>query len=235
MKDLRVTGNGIKETLECNPYIWYFAGAMAVFFTIVGIAGNLFTIVALLRNSSLRKRTTTKFVVSLAISDLLFCSINTLSNAVLFNSVMLYELELCKLLTFFFYANGAVSLFNLVLITFNQYILICRNDKYDKIYTKFNICLMILFVYGYAYGMMALPFSGVWGDIKPMPHKPYFCTIISKNENEGNPKSFFFLMAFFIPLLTITACYCAIYRKMKNAQMEMAKYLPNSLDKSEGK
>ena len=231
---LRLTGKGIKEILECNKYVWYFAGAMAILFTIVGVVGNLLTIIALLRNSSLRKRTTTKFIVSLAISDLLFCSINTLCNAILFNRVTLYELEICKLLTFFFYANGAVSLFNLVLITFNQYILICHSDKYHKIFTNSNICLMILFIYGYAYGMMALPFSGVWGDLKPMSHKPYFCTISSKNENESNPKTFFFLMAFLIPLFNITLCYCAIYRKMRNAQMEVANYLPN-MEKSEGK
>ena len=40
------------------------------------IAGNLLTVVALLKCQKLRSHATTMFVISLAVSDLLFCTIN---------------------------------------------------------------------------------------------------------------------------------------------------------------
>ena len=40
------------------------------------ISGNLLTVVALLKCQKLRSHATTMFVISLAVSDLLFCTIN---------------------------------------------------------------------------------------------------------------------------------------------------------------
>ena len=164
----------------------YFSGVMWCIFTIFGATGNLLIILAFYVNKELRKHATTKFVISLAISDFLLCSINAPSNAILYFRDKEYELKICQLLTFFFYANGAVSLLNLVLITFNQYILICHNDKYQKIYTNCKIGIMIGTIYAYVYGMVSLPLFGLWGTIAPKENKHYFCTIHSKNGN--NPK-----------------------------------------------
>ena len=58
-----------------TPSLIVFAAIIAITFSIVGIVGNLFTIVALLRCTKLRSKATTKFVISLAICDLLFCLI----------------------------------------------------------------------------------------------------------------------------------------------------------------
>ena len=48
-----------------NVYLFFFL-----------FSGNLLTVVALLRCQKLRSHATTMFVISLAVSDLLFCSIN---------------------------------------------------------------------------------------------------------------------------------------------------------------
>ena len=47
-----------------------------------------------------------------------------------------FQIDLCRFFSYFFYATGAVSLFNLVLIRLNQYILICHNEKYKKVSLK---------------------------------------------------------------------------------------------------
>ena len=44
-------------------------------FSIVGICGNLFTISALIQSQTLKVQAATKFIISLATADLLFCSI----------------------------------------------------------------------------------------------------------------------------------------------------------------
>ena len=57
---------------------------MAVIFTIIGVTGNLLTIAGLYRIPKLRQKATTKFVISLALSDFLFSAINTPMNAALY-------------------------------------------------------------------------------------------------------------------------------------------------------
>ena len=61
-----------------------FAATMAVIFTIIGVTGNLLTIAGLYRIPKLRQKATTKFVISLALSDFLFSAINTPMNAALY-------------------------------------------------------------------------------------------------------------------------------------------------------
>ena len=59
-----------------------FAGVIASILTFVGIIANLLMIIALLKSKKLSHLVMTKFIVSLSVSDLLFCSINVGSNAV---------------------------------------------------------------------------------------------------------------------------------------------------------
>ena len=58
-----------------NTTIKGFLAFIYCSYILVGSCGNLFTILALLQNQKLRVESATKFVISLAISDLLMCSI----------------------------------------------------------------------------------------------------------------------------------------------------------------
>lgn len=98
-----------------------FAAICASIFTVVGIGGNLLTVVALLRCPKLRCHATTMFVISLAMSDLLFSTINLPLTA----SRYIHEdwklgVPMCRLFPFFFYGNVAASLFSMVAITINR-------------------------------------------------------------------------------------------------------------------
>lgn len=97
-------------------------------------AGNLITALALLRCPKLRGHATTTFVLSLCVSDLLFCSINLPLTA----SRYLYEKwilgdVLCQLFPVIFYGNVAVSLLSMVAITLNRSV------------QQLNPCLIIVF------------------------------------------------------------------------------------------
>ncbi|CAB3222065.1 unnamed protein product [Arctia plantaginis] len=83
--------------------------------------GNLVTTVALLMHPKLRGHVTTMFVLSLCVSDLLFCSINLPLTA---NRYIQQHWglgpSLCQMFAFIFYGNEAVSLLSMVAITINR-------------------------------------------------------------------------------------------------------------------
>ena len=60
---------------ELDETLKGFLAFIGCSFILVGSCGNLFTILALLQSQKLRVEAATKFVISLAISDLLMCSI----------------------------------------------------------------------------------------------------------------------------------------------------------------
>ncbi|XP_018322547.1 protein trapped in endoderm-1-like [Agrilus planipennis] len=122
-----------------------FASICAVFFCIVGITGNLVTIIALIRCPKLRGHATTAFVLSLCVSDLLFCSVNLPLTASRFiHEAWTLGDSVCKLFPVLFYGNVAVSLLNMVAITLNRYILVSCHQYYRQFYTPLSIWLQLL-------------------------------------------------------------------------------------------
>ena len=71
-----LTNNVTNVMFVSGPTITITVQIASCFFSFIGITGNLLTIVALLQSAKLRVQATTTFVISLAVSDLLFCSIN---------------------------------------------------------------------------------------------------------------------------------------------------------------
>ena len=63
--------------IEFSQSLTIFAASSAILLGLVGVVGNLLTVVALTRDKKLRQQATTFFVISLAISDLLFCALNS--------------------------------------------------------------------------------------------------------------------------------------------------------------
>ncbi|XP_028038958.1 protein trapped in endoderm-1-like [Bombyx mandarina] len=98
------------------------AAVCASVFSVVGVVGNLVTAVALLMHPKLRGHVTTMFVLSLCLSDLLFCAINLPLTANRFiKQHWSLGPQLCQLFAFIFYGNEAVSLLSMVAITINSW------------------------------------------------------------------------------------------------------------------
>lgn len=153
-----------------------FAAVCAIIFTVVGIAGNLLTVVALLRCPKLRSHATTMFVISLALSDLLFAAVNLpLTASRYIHEEWRLGAVLCRLFPFFFYGNVAASLMNMVAITINRYVLISCHGNYGRIYSRTNIFLMIVFVWLFSFGMLVPPwrkFGELSASRKQLSHAP---------------------------------------------------------------
>ncbi|KAK8392930.1 hypothetical protein O3P69_013153 [Scylla paramamosain] len=202
-----------------------FAAIASILFIVVGILGNLITIVALSKNRKLRFHATTAFVISLCVSDLLFCSINLpLTASRYIHEAWVLGDALCSVFPFFFYGNVATSLLNMVAITVNRYILIAHHNLYDRVYRQHFIYLMIAFIWLFSFGMMVPPLLGVWGQLGLDP-PTFSCTILKSNGS--SPKKFLFLFGFLLPMIAIIACYSAIYYKVKQSRRNVAAHTNN--------
>ncbi|XP_023714838.1 protein trapped in endoderm-1 [Cryptotermes secundus] len=196
-----------------------FASVCAVLFSIVGVIGNLITAIALLCCSKLRHHATTAFIISLCVSDLLFCSINLpLTASRYINQAWVLGSTLCKLFPFFFYGNVAVSLLSMVAITINRYILISCHSLYDKLYTPRNICLMLVFAWSFSFSMMIPPLLEVWGHLGLDP-PTFSCTILKKDGK--SPKKMLFVLGFILPCVVIILSYTCIYWKVRQSQRNL--------------
>ena len=122
-------------------------------YILVGSCGNLFTILALLQSKKLRVEVATKFVISLAISDLLMCSIILPLNLFgLFNDdekTITYE----AVYGVIYFGIIVTSMCNILAITINRYIIICHNAIYDKIYSPLIVTIMISILWLFSFGI----------------------------------------------------------------------------------
>ncbi len=98
------------------------ASIFSVLIIIIGIIGNSLTIIALVKGSpKMQNHSTTKFVINLAITDLLFCSINLPLTTVRYVSRSWpFGSFICQLYPFFFYGNVATSLMCITCISINR-------------------------------------------------------------------------------------------------------------------
>nr|WKF45127.1 gustatory receptor 19 [Podabrus annulatus] len=196
-----------------------FASVCAIIFCIVGVVGNLVTVLALIRCPKLRSHATTAFVLSLCISDLLFCSVNLpLTASRYIHEAWTFGDALCQLFPVLFYGNVAVSLLNMVAITLNRYVLISYHQHYNKLYSTTSIWLQLLFCWGFAFATLLPPLIGVWGQLGLSP-STFSCTILEKNGS--SPKKAIFLFGFVLPCLVIIISYSCIYWRVRRSRMKL--------------
>ena len=128
----------------------------------LGTTGNIFTIVAFLRSDELRIQTATKLVISLAVSDLLYCLIYMPVTIAIYNDSKIID-SVCPFYLFLSLWFGNVSLITLMAISINRYVMICYNHLYQRIFTTSNTVMMISIIWIFEAGMLLLPLTGIWG------------------------------------------------------------------------
>ncbi|XP_060662328.1 protein trapped in endoderm-1 isoform X2 [Drosophila nasuta] len=186
-----------------------FAAICACVFVTIGVFGNLITLLALLKSPTIREHATTAFVISLSISDLLFCSFSLPLTAVrFFQESWTFGSTLCKIFPVIFYGNVAVSLLSMVGITLNRYILIACHSRYSQIYRPKYTTLQLLFVWAVSFLLLLPPILGIWGEMG-LDEATFSCTILKKDGK--SIKKTLFLIGFLLPCLVIIISYSCIY------------------------
>ncbi|XP_037725044.1 protein trapped in endoderm-1 [Drosophila subpulchrella] len=203
------TATGAPPTTIYPHSATLFAAISACVFVTIGVLGNLITLLALLKSPTIREHATTAFVISLSISDLLFCSFSLPLTAVrYFQESWTFGTTLCKIFPVIFYGNVAVSLLSMVGITLNRYILIACHSRYSQIYKPKFITLQLVFVWAVSFLLLLPPILGIWGEMG-LDEATFSCTILKK---EGRSiKKTLFVIGFLLPCLVIIVSYTCIY------------------------
>ena len=103
-----------------------------VMFLVCGLPGNIITILALVRCKKVRN-TTAIFIINLSVSDLLFCCFNLpLAASKFLTKRWVWGPQLCQLYPLLRYGLLGVSIFNILAITINRYVMIAHPYLYNR-------------------------------------------------------------------------------------------------------
>jgi len=211
--------DGFSGAVHFPTSLTLFAAIAALVLSLLGVSGNLVTVIALIKDKKLRKKATTSFIISLAVSDLMFCSINLPLTAVrYFYQQWILGDQLCRVFPFFFYGNVAASLMSMVAVTINRYVIIGCFKHYSRIYTPAKVYMMIAALWMFSFGMIFPPLIDQWGTLG-LDEATFSCTI--KKLNGKSPKKFLFCVAFLLPCVVMIGCYSAIFYEIKTSRRKM--------------
>ncbi|XP_011306892.1 G-protein coupled receptor moody [Fopius arisanus] len=191
------------------PWLLYFAAGCCLLFMLIGIPGNLITVAALFRTKKLRNATAV-FIMNLSISDLMFCCFNLpLATSTFWHSSWQHGALLCRLFPLLRYGLLAVSLFTVLAITINRYVMIGHPRLYPKLYKPRYLILMVLATWISGFGALVATWFEHWGrfGLDPVIGS---CTIVP-DVNGRSPKEFLFILAFLTPCIAIVVCYARIF------------------------
>ncbi|XP_055844569.1 G-protein coupled receptor moody [Episyrphus balteatus] len=210
-----------------------FAAVTTIIIMLVGIFGNLLTILALLKCPKVRN-VAAAFIISLCFADCLFCAVVLPFSAFRFiQGTWTHGDFLCRLIPFIQYGNIGVSLLCIAMITINRYIMIAHHSAYAKIYKRHWIGVMIAFCWLFAYGMQLPTLFGIWGRFG-YDSRLGTCSIMS-DENGNSSKTALFMIAFVIPCIIIIGCYTKIFWVVHMSEVRLRQHankqnsIPNNL------
>ncbi|EDW62850.1 G-protein coupled receptor moody [Drosophila virilis] len=194
-----------------------FAWIACIVFIIVGVPGNLLTIVALSRGKQTRNSTAI-FIINLSCSDLLFGCFNLPLAASTFKErAWTHSDLLCRLFPLLRYGLLAVSLLSVSLITINRYIIIAHPRQYPRIYQRRYLALMVAGTWLVTFSIMIPTWRGVWGRFG-LDTSIGSCSILH-DKYDRSPKEFLFMAAFMLPCVCIVICYARIFLLVRQAAM----------------
>ncbi|XP_045773857.1 G-protein coupled receptor moody-like [Maniola jurtina] len=192
-----------------------FASACCVISMIIGVPGNIITILALARYKRVHNATAI-FIMNLSCADLLFCCITpSLAATAFWNRAWTHGRFLCRLYPPARYTLIAVSIFTILAITVNRYIIIVYPRMYRKIYQNRNLAIMLAVIWIFPILALIPTFLGKWGrfDLDPLNGS---CTMVP-DENKRSPKQFMFIASFVLPSIPIFFCYARIFFLVRKA------------------
>ncbi|XP_076246499.1 G-protein coupled receptor moody [Calliopsis andreniformis] len=196
-------------------WLLLFAAGCCALFMLVGIPGNLFTIITLFRTRKLRNATAV-FIMNLSVSDLMFCCFNLpLAASTFWHSSWPHGALLCRLFPLLRYGLVAVSLFTILGITINRYVMIGHHRIYPRIYEPKYLVPMVLSTWITAFGVLIVTWFEGWGRFG-LDTTIGSCSILP-DVHGRSPKEFLFVVAFLTPCIAIVVCYARIFYIVRKA------------------
>lgn len=209
----------------------HFGATCCIVFAIIGIPGNIISVIALVRCPRLKKNVTTWFIVNLCIADALICAFsNPLSVSTLIQRSWAYGDTLCEVFPIIRFTNVGVSLLSVVTITVNRYVLMVHPSYYKIIYRKRNMAVMISLIWIISFLFVLPPLLKVWGKFGFDPSAGS-CTVLKLNNR--SPKVFIYVFAFVLPSFAFIICYSRIYWVVRKAHKNVQEQLNVSSERQD--
>lgn len=212
-----ISGDPSEEDLSNIPlFVGYsdgllnFAAICCVIFVVIGVPGNIVTIVALLRSRKVRNATAA-FIVNLSAADLLLGCVNLPLAAQTFWARRWPHGDLlCKLFPLLRYALVAVSLLSVLAIGVNRYILIAHPQAYRRVFSsEWSLAAMVVCTWALPIALLAPTWAERWGSFGLDRHVGS-CSILPDGHGRS-PKQTLFVVAFAAPCAAIILCYARIF------------------------
>ncbi|XP_057329641.1 dopamine receptor 3 isoform X2 [Microplitis mediator] len=156
------------------------------------------------------RNATAIFIMNLSISDLMFCCFNLpLATSTFWYGSWTHGPLLCRLFPLLRYGLVAVSLFTVLAITINRYVMIGHPRLYPKLYKPRYLILMVIATWISGFGALVATWFERWGRFGLDP-RIGSCSIL-RDINGKSPKEFLFILAFLTPCIAIVVCYARIF------------------------
>ncbi|KAI5727147.1 hypothetical protein M8J76_015006 [Diaphorina citri] len=165
------------------------------------------------------RNATAVFIINLSVSDLMFCCFNLpLAASTFWQRAWTHGHLLCQLFPLLRYGLLAVSLFTVLGITINRYVMIGHPTLYPKLYSSKFLAFMVACTWLFGFGALVPTWLGVWGRFGLEPSIGS-CSILPDDYGHS-PKEFLFLVAFVIPCISIVVCYARIFYIVRKTAMK---------------
>ncbi|CRK95706.1 CLUMA_CG009163, isoform A [Clunio marinus] len=195
-----------------------FASICCIIFMLLGIPGNLITIIALSRCKKVRNATAV-FIINLSCSDLSFCCFNLpLAASTFYHKEWVHGDLMCRLFPMLRYGLLAVSLFTILMITINRYIMIGHPRIYPRIYRRKYLIIMVALTWICAFASLVQTWREEWGRFG-FDDSIGSCSILPSASGKS-PKEFLFFIAFALPCFSIVLCYARIFYIVRKAAIK---------------
>ncbi|XP_077977559.1 melatonin receptor type 1B-B-like [Glandiceps talaboti] len=191
-----------------EPFIGFYM-AVTIMLCIMGTCGNIMVIATVLMYSKLRT-VSNIFIVNLALADLGvtgLVDVFTLVGIATTHRFLPPKTSLCIFVGSFCLICCICSLWNIMMVSINRYIYICKSDHYRKIYTVPNALAMAIGVWVICFLIDFPNFVG-WGD-----HGYDGKTMVCSYSRTASFSwiMFFIFSAVGLPLCVILGCYLRVY------------------------
>ncbi|XP_023945657.2 G-protein coupled receptor moody isoform X2 [Bicyclus anynana] len=198
-----------------------FASVCCVISMIIGIPGNLITVVALAKYKKVHNATAT-FIMNMSFTDLLLLCISPpLTISKLTTKSWRHGRVLCELYPLVKHLLVAVSIFSIIAVTINRYILIGHPRLYRKMYKKRNIAIMLAVIWLSPLLTVIPTYLGKWGCYN-LDQAVGSCTVV-RDQNNRSSKHFQFVSVLGLPGILIILFYTRIYFIVRKSKRKTRK------------
>ncbi|XP_022102475.1 protein trapped in endoderm-1-like [Acanthaster planci] len=189
--------------------VQYWALVVGIPVDTLGFLGNLMTIIVVAKTPVLRTPTNL-FIISLSVSDLLYCTIVLpVLLTTFYRNAWVFGPVFCRIHPLLMVTFVGATIMSLAGTAFGRCLKITQSPLYGKLFTiKWRATVMILVCWLLPLIFLLPPITGVWGDLGYEP-KTLTCTFLRGGSNSGY-SMFFMISALIIPTFSITFCYLKI-------------------------